>query len=320
MFLLLSVIFVSLYGTGYIAMTVGIQYASPSTLLFWRFIIAAVFFGLFALSSVRWLSNWRLLCHMSVAGLLNLALFTMGATYALKYGLSASIVAIIIALQPIMVAYAANKLLGEPTNTLQKIGYILGITGVILIVYTNVTFDIQGMEGLLFAVMGLIGATVGSLYQKKYLSQISITKNCFIQSMVAAVVCLTVSLLLHDSLLEAHTNFLLSTAWMSVVVSIIAVGLFYYLIKHYDVSRVASLFYLIPVSTTVFAMVCFNQQLKQEAYLGIAVAVFGVILINGSQLIGRFLCAMQATIRQLFGHVKPRLSPGYTPSTRTKSA
>ena len=48
-------------------------------------------------------------------------------------------------------------------------------------------------------------------------------------------------------------QFIFALGWMSVVVSIGALSVLYLLLRHGEVAQVASLFYLVPVSTAIMA-------------------------------------------------------------------
>jgi drug/metabolite transporter (DMT)-like permease len=52
------------------------------------------------------------------------------------------------------------------------------------------------------------------------------------------------------------------------------------LIRRGAASRVASLFYMVPPSTALIAYFLFGETLDPMALAGMAVAVFGVALIN----------------------------------------
>ena len=99
--------FVAVWGSGYLATKVGMQYAPPFTFLTLRFA-----FGV--RSSCRW--PWRSgqrwprsagIGHVVVAGLLMHAVNLGGSHYAQYLGMSAGITALVLALQPLITALIA---------------------------------------------------------------------------------------------------------------------------------------------------------------------------------------------------------------------
>ncbi len=59
-----------------------------------------------------------------------------------------------------------------------------------------------------------------------------------------------------------------------------AIWLLYFLIRHQAAARVLSLFYLTPPFTALMAWLMFNEQLSPLALVGMAVCVAGVALVN----------------------------------------
>jgi drug/metabolite transporter (DMT)-like permease len=64
------------------------------------------------------------------------------------------------------------------------------------------------------------------------------------------------------------------------VLSIGAVALMYRLIRRSAATGFASLFYLVPAVTSLFAFVLFGENLDALSVAGMAVCAVGVILVN----------------------------------------
>src|SRR5215207_4342403 len=115
--------FVAVWGAGYIATKIGLQYAAPFTFLTLRFA-----FGMLCLLPVvlvwrvQWPkdpSEWR---HLAVAGLLMHAVQLGGSHYAQYLGMSAGVAALILSSQPLFTALLAGKVLGERLTPRQWTG------------------------------------------------------------------------------------------------------------------------------------------------------------------------------------------------------
>src|SRR5689334_1174203 len=102
---LLAWYFVAIWGVGYIATKIGLQFAPPFTFLALRFA-----FGLLCLLPIvlLWKPAWPKTRaewgHLAVAGLLMHAVQLGGSHYAQYLGMSAGVVAIIISSQPLVTA------------------------------------------------------------------------------------------------------------------------------------------------------------------------------------------------------------------------
>ena len=65
-------------------------------------------------------------------------------------------------------------------------------------------------------------------------------------------------------------------AWLVLVLSIGAIFLLMVMIRDGEMSKVASLFYLVPAVTAVIAWVLFGEELTLVQIVGMALATFGV--------------------------------------------
>jgi drug/metabolite transporter (DMT)-like permease len=69
-------------------------------------------------------------------------------------------------------------------------------------------------------------------------------------------------------------------AWLVFVLSIAAVALMYWLIRHSAATRFASLFYLVPATTALMAFLLFGETLDALSIAGMVVCAFGVVLAS----------------------------------------
>jgi drug/metabolite transporter (DMT)-like permease len=69
-------------------------------------------------------------------------------------------------------------------------------------------------------------------------------------------------------------------AWLVFVLSIAAVALMYWLIRRSAATGFASLFYLVPAVTALFAYFLFGEKLDALSIAGMGVCAIGVVLAN----------------------------------------
>ena len=75
-------------------------------------------------------------------------------------------------------------------------------------------------------------------------------------------------------------QFIVALGWMSVVVSIGALSVLYLLIRHGEVAQVASLFYLVPVSTAIIAFFVYHETIDLFGIVGIFITAIGITLVQ----------------------------------------
>jgi drug/metabolite transporter (DMT)-like permease len=69
-------------------------------------------------------------------------------------------------------------------------------------------------------------------------------------------------------------------AWLVLVLSVGAISLLYHLIEHGEATRVATLFFLTPLTTSAMAYLLFGDTLSGLALAGMFVGITGVALAS----------------------------------------
>ncbi|MGF1609592.1 MAG: DMT family transporter, partial [Kiloniellales bacterium] len=149
-------LFVVLWSTGFIGAKLGLPYAEPLTFLTLRFAAAGLLLlAVTLVARAAWPKSWTETLHIAVAGLLLHGVY-LGCVYAAIYhGVEAGVSALIVCLQPLLVAAAAGPLLGERVSRLQWLGLALGIAGVVLVVWRKLALGLGTPLGVGLCVIGL---------------------------------------------------------------------------------------------------------------------------------------------------------------------
>lgn len=161
-------LFVVLWSTGFIGAKLGLPYAGPLTFLTVRFWLAAALFTLLALA-MRAPWPWRKeVGHYAVAGLLVHAVYLGGVFVGISLGVEAGVSAMIVSVQPLLVAALAGLVLSERVAPRQWVGLGLGLLGVVLILARKLGHGLGDALGALACIAALLGMTAGTLYQKRH--------------------------------------------------------------------------------------------------------------------------------------------------------
>ena len=273
-------LFVLLWSTGFLGAKLGLPHAEPFTFLGIRMAIASGLLLVFALvTGAAWPKSWRATGHIAVAGILVHAVYLGGVFTAIHRGLPAGISSLIVGLQPLLTAGLAMVWLGERLKPRQWLGLVLGFGGVALVMSGRLGSAAPDWAGLPPVLAGLVGITLGTLYQKRYCSGMDLRTGGVVQYAATAALMLLGALLLESRQVDWAPEFIFALAWLVVVLSVGAVGLLYTLIRRGEASRVASLFYLTPPTTAALAWLLFDERLGPLALLGMAVTALGVALV-----------------------------------------
>ena len=273
--------FVFLWGTGFIGAKFGMPYAEPLTFLVVRFAIVIALMSILCLvTRAPWPRNPKTIMHIAIAGFLVNSFYLGGVFSAVKIGLPVGIVALITGLQPVLTAMFAGPLLGETVTRRQWTGITIGFIGVALVVFNKVVGPTNNMAGLAFASIGLFGITAGTLYQKKFCSQMNLRSGSVIQFSSSLLIIFPLALMFESMEIQWTGEFVFAVLWLVIVLSCGAITLLSMLIRRGAASKVASLFYLVPPTTALMSFFIFDEALGPLELLGMAAVVGGVALVT----------------------------------------
>lgn len=278
-------IFLLLWSAGFGIAKVGLEHAEPLTLLALRYgLVLVVLVPVAAILRPPMPRSRRGWIDQAVIGfLIQFAYF--GFCYiAFKAGISAAGVAIIVCLQPILVALAAPRFVGEIVSRRAWAGLVLGLAGAVTVILARSGVAEISTGGLLAAIGALLGITLGTLYEKRHgVRQHPVTSN-LIQYVVGAALTIPLALATEDFSVEWNAELVWVLAYLVIANSLLAMSLLLAMIRAGEVSRVSALFYLVPALAALIAWPLLGEEMPPVAWLGMAVAGVGVAMVSGKRL------------------------------------
>jgi drug/metabolite transporter (DMT)-like permease len=272
-------LFVVLWSTGFVATKYVLRSADPLTYLAIRMAVVVAIMAVIALvARPRWPDRIGI-AHSVVAGLLVHGFYLGGTAVAIAHSIPAGLSALIPGLQPILTSTLANRWLGERVAIPQWIGLLLGLGGVALILHGRPMSGEAGW-GWLSSGVSLVSITLGTLYQRRYCRDIDWRAGNLIQYIAVLIFFAGGAFAFEERVVHWTSEFVLSVAWLAVVLSIGSIGLLYWLIRHSAATSVASLFYLVPAVTALMAFVLFGERLDLVAIAGMVICAAAVFLVN----------------------------------------
>jgi len=210
-----------------------------------------------------------------------------GVMWGLRLGMPAGVVTVIVCLQPLLTSILAGPLLGERIDLKHWIGIGLGLAGAALVVAPKMTLD-PGTATLMaigpIAVIATIGSliciTAGTLYQKVNGAIGELPKLAFFQYVGATSVAMLLAFATETRNVEWTKEFTLALAWLVVLLSIGAISLLLTMIRASAVSRVTSLFYLVPATTALMAWGLLGEHLTLIQIVGMVLVMIAVGMIG----------------------------------------
>lgn len=280
------VLFVLIWSTGWITARAAAPLADPLTFLAARFVLAALLLVVIILAfKVALPTSGKAWLHGIVSGILMHAIYLSGVWVPIDQGLATPIVGIIAAIQPLLTAVLAVAWLSEVLTRKQWLGLALGFMGLAIALLPKLFAltgnDVSSSAWLMgFCVLSIVSATLGALYQKRFLPSGDLRAITLVQYIGATLVILPAALLFEDLRIEVSWRSAAIMAWSVFGLSFAAIGLYLLLIRHGAVSRAATLIYLIPPLVALQAWMFFGEALTPLSIGGMMITVFGVYLVN----------------------------------------
>jgi drug/metabolite transporter (DMT)-like permease len=274
---LAPVAFLLLWSAGFSFVALGLPDSEPFTFLALRYLIVVALLAV-ALPLLRppLPESRRDWIDLAVVGLLLQAGYFSLLYLALDLEDSAGTIALLVSLQPILVALLAPRVAGERVTALRWAGLALGLAGAAVVIGSRSSVGGLSGGGLLCALGALVALTSSTLYETRFGSEHHpVTANA-VQCTVALLVTLPPALLVERLAVDWTADLAISLAYLVLANSLLAITLLLMMMRRGEASRVSALFFLVPPLAAAIAWGVLGESLPAPAWAGMALAAVGV--------------------------------------------
>lgn len=276
-------VFVLIWSTGFVVARYGMPHAPPLSFLVIRYALSLLCFGVWiALARAAWPQSRAQWFHLAVVGMLIHAGYLGGVWAAVKHGISAGTVSLIVGVQPVLTALWVS-MVGSRTADVQRVsasqwmGLVLGLAGLVLVVWRKLDMGEVTLVNFAMSIAALLSITIGALYQKRHVAPCDVRTANAVQLLAALVVSLPFAWLETEPV-RWHPELIGALAWSVLVLTLGGSSLLYLLLQRGAATRVTSLLYLVPPCTALMAWALFAESLTPIVFVGMALTVLGVWL------------------------------------------
>jgi len=273
-------VFVLLWSSAFITSKIIVEDASPFIALSFRFIIVAfIFFVFFILFSERKVVSFKSVLEALVSGILFHGFYLGGVFYALSKGASASIIALIVSLQPIMTAVLAQKILKEFLSKIQWFGILIGFLGAGIVIVSDLNNDLT-ILALCSGLVGLISSSIGIIWQKRIVNDLPLSANNSLQALGASLFHLLLAICFENYFINFTSSFLIAMTWQVLVISLGAFLILMWMLKYNDAGKTSTLFFLIPPVSAIMAYLILQENFTHLDIFGLFLSSIGVFIVT----------------------------------------
>ena len=281
----MPLVFVLIWSTGFVVARFAMPHAPPLTFLSMRYALSLLCFGVWIrFARVAWPREPVQWAHLAVVGVLIHAGYLGGVWAAVKAGIGAGTVALLVGLQPVLTALwmsrrgNASGAVRSQVSIQQWLGLALGLGGLTLVVWHKLGGAELTRWNLALGVFALLSITTGTLYQKRFVARCDVRTASAIQLFAALAVSLPLALLEAEPLVW-HPQLIGAMAWSVLALTLGGSSLLYLLIQRGAATAVTSLMYLVPPCTAALAWLLFGEAFTWSMALGMLLTATGVALV-----------------------------------------
>lgn len=279
-------LFVLIWSTGFIAAKFAVPHGDLQMFLLIRLAITALVMAMLAgLAGVRTWPTGRQLSYQLLAGVLLQGIYLCFSYFAITHGMAAGIMALLGSLQPLFTAlfvvFTGTRLPGRVW-----IGLLIGFAGVACVLAPKIAStgaDSLSLLAVAAALFSVIGVTAGALLQK-WLAPVDLRAAASVQNLGGAGVALIMTLIFGTGYWDGALALWGALAWSVIVASVIGTTLLMWMLRHGDATKVTALILLVPPLAAVQAYFFFGETLSIVQFIGLALALAGVLLARSAQM------------------------------------
>ena len=205
----------------------------------------------------------------------------LGLTYLALRHLSSGMGAILASTNPLLLALAAPRLLGEPLTRRKLIGMVLGVSGVVITMAARAGLQTARPQDVALALGGVVSLTTSTILYKRLQDKPHPIVVNGAQLLCAGLILVPAALAMHGAprvILSAQIA--VAFAYLVIVMSIGASLLWFWLLSHGDASRVSAWYFLTPVFGLLLGAVLLDEKLAPLDGVGLVVIAAGLLLVT----------------------------------------
>lgn len=278
---LAPVVFLCVWSGGYTAAKIALAYSEPIHMLALRYmLVLAILLPAWVVMAPPRPRSGAAVAHLAVVGFLIQGCYFGGTNLAISLGASAAVLAIVLALQPLIVAALAPYVLGERAGRLVWLGLALGLAGAVVAITAKSQIGDASAGGIVTACISLLFISAGTLYEKRFgVAHHPVVSNT-IQCAVALAVAYPLSLAFETGRVDVTWQFLAALTYLAIGNSIISMTLLFAMIRAGAASKASSLLFLVPAVSSAIAWFVVSEPMPWGVWIGMALAGTGVVLVR----------------------------------------
>ncbi|EJL02268.1 MULTISPECIES: DMT family transporter [Pseudomonas] len=268
------------WSSGFVGARFSLDYAPALLVVFWRCVVVTLVLFPFVAKSLRRTSPGVLLKNAGI-GLLAMAGYLAGITQGIALGVPAGLAALVADLLPMCLALLTAGVLGQRLAWQVWVGLLIGLLGVSLVTHGALAWGDAPLWAYGLPLLGMLSLAVATLWQKHLApsESMELLPNLWLQCCVSGIAFAVIEGSQGSLAPLPTTGFALSVLWTAGLSTMGGYGLYWMCLRRATATRVASVLYLSPPITMLWAWAMFGEPLSWQMVAGMAVSGMGIWLV-----------------------------------------
>ena len=275
-----------IWGTTYLAIKIALETVPPFLMGGLRYLTAGLALALILSSRGRALPPKRLWWPLAVIGFFMFGFGNGGVVWGSQY-LPSGLTAVLIATSPFwMVSIHAMVTPGQQFHLREWAGLVIGFSGILLLVWPDITAGGDVGRGFLWGVaavqLACAGWAVGSAYARRDITARDVLGGAALQMIFGGLVMLAVGTALGEwPRLSFNGRTFAAVAYLTVAGSMVAFAAYSYALSHLDVAIVSLYTYINPIIAMALGALVLGEVVTVRMAIAAAIIVAGVVVAKG---------------------------------------
>ncbi|KPW76055.1 hypothetical protein ALQ65_01555 [Pseudomonas syringae pv. coriandricola] len=268
------------WSSGFVGARFSLDYAPPLLVVFWRCVVVTLILLPFVARQLITIAPVLLLKNAGI-GLLAMTGYVAGVTQGIALGVPAGLAALLADLLPLGMALLAALFLGQRLSWKIWAGLLVGLVGVVLVTHSALAWGDAPLWAYGLPLLGMFSLAIATLWQKRSSASppMALLPNLWLQCCVSSFAFAIIQGTQGSLAPIPSSGFALSVLWTVGLATLGGYGLYWTCLRRATATRVASVLYLSPPVTMLWAWAMFDEPLSWQIAFGMAVSGLGVWMV-----------------------------------------
>ncbi|WP_082848959.1 DMT family transporter [Oerskovia enterophila] len=272
--------FVATWSSGFLVPALATVEVSPLTLLVWRFVpLAGALLAVALATGLTRGVSATVLRRQSLIGLFAQFGYCVFVYAAIASGVATGTVALIDAVQPLVVAVLVGPLLGLRVRGAQWAGLAIGGVGVLLVVRSQLEGSSAHPSVYLLPLLAMSCLIVATFLQRRSKAQAGVLTTLTVHVVVTAVALVVLAAATGTLAPPASATFWLAAGFAAAFPTLAAYGLYWWLLRRVGVTALNALLFLIAPATAAGGATLLGETLTATTLVGFVLCGAGVAVV-----------------------------------------